>query len=272
RGAPGAAPRTSDQPMRACGALSCTHLPLVALVDPRIDTRSRLALVDCEQDGGWRRPVSLAARHAAPPAYGVLSAIAKDQLYWFGARGFIFTSPWVVTARTERHPAVVLLSASRRPFELELGGRTEKCEAVAIAPHTVRGLRAVDAALVSVNVEVHHPCYGVFGDLPAPGVAHLDREAFTPLDEALTRAYQGALTRVEAEQLLESVVSRAVAQLPKGRCRDLRADRLRAFLREHPTCSLDDVARELRVSYARASRLFSRAVGLPLRTYQHWLK
>jgi AraC-like DNA-binding protein len=206
------------------------------------------------------------------PAYGVLSAIAKDQLYWLGTRGFVFTSPWVVTARTVRHPAVVLLSARRRPFELELNGRTEKCDAVAIAPHTVRGLRAIDAALVSVNVEVHHPRYSVFGDIPAPGVARLDREAFRALDEPLERAYEGALSRVEAAGLLEGVVSRAVAQLPNGRCRDLRADPLREFLREHPTCSLDDVARELRVSYARASRLFSRAVGMPLRTYQHWLK
>jgi AraC family transcriptional regulator, arabinose operon regulatory protein len=216
--------------------------------------------------------VSLAARHAAPPAYGVLSAIAKDQLYWFGARGFVFTSPWVVTARTVRHPGVVLLSASGKSFELELNGRTEKCDAVAIAPHIVRGLRAVDVALVSVNVEVHHPRYGVFCGIPAPGVAHLDREAFRALDPALQRAYEGALTRVEAEQLLEAVVARAVVQLPNGRCRDVRADPLRAFLREHPTCSLGDVARELRVSYARASRLFSRAVGMPLRTYQHWLK
>jgi len=216
--------------------------------------------------------VPLAPRHAAPPAYGVLSAIAKDQLYWFGARGFLFTSPWVVTARTVRHPAVVLLSASGRPFELELNGRTEKCDAVAIAPHTARGLRAVDVALVSVNVEVHHPCYGVFGEIPAPGVAPLDREGFRALDAPMQRAYEGAFTRVDAERLFEELVSRAVAQLPNGRCPDLRADSLRAFLNEHPNCSLDDVARELRVSYARASRLFSRAVGLPLRTYQHWLK
>ena len=216
--------------------------------------------------------MSLAARHAAPPAYGVLSAIAKDQLYWFGARGFVFTSPWVVTARTVRHSGVVLLSASGKTFDLELNGRTEKCDAVAIAPHTVRGLKAIDVGLVSVNVEVHHPCYGVFCDIPEPGVARLDREAFRTLDAPLQRAYEGALTRVDAGQLFEAVVTRAVAQLPKGRCRDLRAEPLRAFLREHPTCSLDEVARELRVSYARASRLFSRAVGMPLRTYQHWLK
>ena len=206
------------------------------------------------------------------PSYGVLSAIAKDQIYWFGRRGFIFTSPWVVTPSTVRHPAVVLLTASGKPFELALSGRTLKCDAVAIAPHTVRGLSAVDVGLVSVNVEVHHPSYGIFRDIPAPCVQRLERAAFRDFDTPLQQAYEGQLTRAEAERLFEALVAGAVAQLPKGHRRDARADLLLAFLREHPTCSLDDVARELGVSYARASRLFSRAVGMPLRTYQHWLK
>jgi AraC-like DNA-binding protein len=206
------------------------------------------------------------------PAYGVLSEIAKDQIYWFGQRGFLFTSPWVVTPNTVRHPGVVLLSASGRPFEITFDGRSLTCDAVAIAPHTVRGLRAVDVGLISVNVEVHHACYGIFRDIPAPGVQLLDRAAFRACDAPLQRAYEGGLTRAEADRLFEALVASAVAQLPKGRSHDLRADRLRAFLREHPTCSLADVARELGVSYARASRLFSRAVGMPLRAYQHWLK
>jgi hypothetical protein len=39
-----------------------------------------------------RKPARDCAR-----SYGVLSSIRKDNIYWFGARGFIFTSPWVVT-------------------------------------------------------------------------------------------------------------------------------------------------------------------------------
>lgn len=206
------------------------------------------------------------------PAYGVLSEIAKDQIYWFGRRGFLFTSPWVVTPSTVRHPAVVLLTASGRPFELALRGRMAKCEAVAIAPHTVRGLQAIDVALVSVNIEVHHPSYGIFRAIPKPGVQVLDREAFRDLDVRMEHAYEGRLTRMEADHLFEALVSSAVTQLPEGGRRDARADPLLAFLREHPMCSLADVARELGVSYSRASRLFSRAVGMPLRAYQHWLK
>src|SRR5262245_36250679 len=171
--------RTPTLRAHAAGCLVRTCRPEIRrTASPRADRLRR--------GRGSEAPVSLVARHAVP-AYGVLSAVAKDQLYWFGPRGFVFTSPWVVTARTVRHPAVVLLSATGRPFELELCGRTEKCDAVAIAPHTVRGLRAVDVELVSVNVEVHHPCYGIFADIPAPGVAQLDRDAFRALDPTLQR-------------------------------------------------------------------------------------
>jgi AraC-like DNA-binding protein len=202
----------------------------------------------------------------------VLSAIAKDHVYWFGRRGFIFTSPWVVTPCTVRHPAVVLLSANARRFELSVGSRRSSWDAVAIAPHVRRGLRAVDVGLVSLHVEAHHPFYGAFRAIEAPGVQRLERSAFRRFDAALSRAYQGQLTRSEAHRLFDALVATAVAQLPElARC-DGRAELLRAFLRDHPGCSLADVARELDVSYARASRLFSRAMGMPLRTYQHWLK
>ncbi len=205
-------------------------------------------------------------------AYGVLVAVAKDQLYWFGGDGFIFTSPWVVTPSTVRHPAVVLLTASGRPFDLTVNGETLRTRAVAIAPHVHRGLRAVDVGLVSVHVEVHHPCYGDFRAIGAPGVQRLDRGTFRPLDAVLRGAYEGLLGHRDARQLFDALVATALAQLPRGVHPDARADRLRAFVRDHPTCSLADVARECNVSYAHASRLFSRAVGMPLRPYQHWLK
>lgn len=215
---------------------------------------------------GRRRPPPRA------PSYGVLSSVAKDQVYWFGSRGFIFTSPWVVTPATVRHAAVVLLTASGRSFELSVRGEPSRYQAVAIAPHTPRGLRAVDVGLVSLHVEPHHPCYRAFGAIAAPGVQRLDRAAFRPFDDALQRAYEGRLTLREADPLFDALVATAVTRLPAAARRDERAALLRGFVRAHPTCSLGDVARELDVSYARASRLFSHAVGMPLRAYQHWLK
>ena len=50
------------------------------------------------------------------PAYGGLSAVTKDNHYWFGSSGFLFTSPWVATPDTMRHAAVILLTAGGAPF------------------------------------------------------------------------------------------------------------------------------------------------------------
>src|SRR5512145_2286527 len=114
----------------------------------------------------------------ALPAFGARSAVAKDHLYWFGTRGLIFTSAWVLTASTERQTAVILLSASGRPIELSVGGRTRRHRAFAIAPLTRRGLRAIDVGLISVNVQPHHPAFPALSRIGRPGASPLPRAAF----------------------------------------------------------------------------------------------
>jgi AraC family transcriptional regulator, arabinose operon regulatory protein len=212
------------------------------------------------------------AEPRAVPAFGVRSAVAKDNIYWFGTRGLIFTSPWVVTASTERQPAVILLSASGRPVELMVRGNTSRHRAFAIAPLTRRGLRAIDVGLISVNVQPYHPSYGAFCQIADPGVRALSRAAFARLDAMLVRAYEGRLSLRDAERLFEAVVETAVEQIGGVGSRDERTETLHALLREKPECSLGELARVLNVSYTGASHLFARSVGLPLRTYQHWIK
>ena len=206
------------------------------------------------------------------PAFGARSTIERDHLYWFGTRGLIFTSPWVVTADTERQTAVILLSASGRPLELTVAGRAARHRAFAIAPLTRRGLRAVDVGLISVNVQPHHPSFAALSRIGRPGARPLSRAAFARFDIDLVRAYQGRLSHREAEVLFEDLVEATLEQLADGGARDERAEFLHALLRENPDCSLGEIARRLNVSYTAASHLFARRVGLPLRTYQHWIK
>jgi AraC family transcriptional regulator, arabinose operon regulatory protein len=206
------------------------------------------------------------------PAFGARSALAKDHVYWFGSRGLIFTSPWVVTASTERETAVILLSASGRPMELEVGSCRAWHRAFAVAPLTRRGLRAIDLGLISVNVEPHHPAFPALSRIGRPGVRPLARAAFAPFDGDLVRAYEGRLSYREAEALFEGVIETALAELPGSSGRGERVERIHAMLRESPGCSLGELARQLNVTYTAASHLFARNVGLPLRTYQHWMK
>src|SRR5687768_5441536 len=112
---------------------ACTHLLLLGWSGGRTEGRMRLARATLQHDG---REV---------PAFGVRSAIARDNLYWFGTRGLVFTSPWGCTPDTERQAAVILLSASGRPIELEVRGTVLRHRAFAIAPLTRCGLCAIDA-------------------------------------------------------------------------------------------------------------------------------
>ncbi|HKP33242.1 MAG TPA: hypothetical protein VJT70_00500, partial [Sphingomicrobium sp.] len=117
----------------------------------------------------------------------------KDNLYWFGPRGFIFTSPWVVTQNTVRHAAVVLLTASGEPVEVAAGSRVIRRAALAVAPLTPRGLRAMDVGLISVHVFPPHPCFRSFQGISASGVLPLDRTRLAQFNPALVRAYEGRL-------------------------------------------------------------------------------
>lgn len=205
-------------------------------------------------------------------AYGALSAVMKDNYYWFGPHGFIFTSPWVVTPHTVRHAAVVLLTASGEPVEVTARDRVVRNDAVAVAPLTPRGLRAMDVGLVSIHVFPPHPCFRAFQGIPVPGVLRLDGSRLAQFTPALVRAYEGRLTLAEAKRLFEDVVDTAVRQLPSIGAGDWRLSRLHEIIRRNPACSLPELARELRLSYTGTSRYFSRAVGLPLRSYRLWLK
>jgi AraC-like DNA-binding protein len=204
----------------------------------------------------------------------VLSAVCKDNVYWFGTRGLIFTSPWVATPSTTRHPAVLLLTASGRPVEISVAGRVMRHEALALAPLTRRGLRALDVGLVSVHVEPDHPCFPAFCQIAGSGVQPLDRRAFARFDADLVRAYDGRLAPRAAERLFEGLVEVAAASTapPESRRSDERAAQLRAMLRAHPSCSLRDLAADMGLSYTGASHCFSRVVGMPLRAYQQWQK
>ena len=195
-----------------------------------------------------------------------------DNIYWFGSRGCIFTSPSFLSADTTRQAAVLLLTASGESVELGALGRVVRHAALGIAPLCTRQLHAMDVGLVSVNVHVHHPSFRAFCAIQQPGVVGLDRAAFAPFDQQLAHASQGRLSRPEAADLFEALVATATRQLPRPEPCDPRAGLLREFVRANPACTLEDMARRVDLSYTAASHLFTRAMGVPLRSYQLWIK
>src|SRR5260221_7646060 len=103
-------------------------------------------------------------------AYGALSAVMKDNLYWLGSCGFIFTSPWVVTPKTVRHAAVVLLTASGEPVEVTAGETVCRPHTVTVWPLAPRRVRPEDLCPVSNPLFSPHPGFLALLTFPAPGV------------------------------------------------------------------------------------------------------
>jgi AraC-like DNA-binding protein len=213
----------------------------------------------------------MAAAGSARSPSGAASG-GRDNIYWFGSRGCIFTSPSFLSGDTTRQAAVLLLTASGESVELAALGRVVRRAALGIAPLCTRQLQATDVGLVSVNVHLHHPSFRAFCAIPEPGVVGLDRAAFAPFDEGLAKACQGMLTRSEAADLFEALVGTAAELLPRPEPRDPRTGLLRELMRANPACTLEDMARRLDLSYTTASHLFTRAMGVPLRSYQLWIK
>lgn len=205
-------------------------------------------------------------------SFGAPSTRLRDNVYWFGSRGCIFTSPSFLAGDTTRQAAVLLLSMSRESVEVAAPGRVVRHDAVGVAPMCTRRLHAIDVGLVSVNVHVHHPGFRAFCTIPAPGVLGLDRSAFAAFDEQLLGACEGRLSQAAAAQLFEALVQTATEQLPRPQPCDPRTRVLHDLMRRSPECSLEDMAGELNVSYTTASHLFSRAMGVSLRSYQLWIK
>lgn len=209
---------------------------------------------------------------SSPAPFGVLRAKQRDQLYLF-RQGFLYTSPWVVTPRTQRYSAVLLLDALGRGFDFESDGLAGHLQAAAVAPGVARGLGARDIALLSVHVEPAHPAYPAFAALRAGGGAcALARARFDPWNEAMLAAWHGTLSLPRAQVLFDALVDTTRASLPDMAARDPRTALVLDALNAHPDSSLSQLADGIGLSYDRMSHLFSQEVGLPLRSYQLWRK
>ncbi|WP_150305353.1 helix-turn-helix domain-containing protein [Pseudomonas saliphila] len=203
--------------------------------------------------------------------FGHLAHILKDQLYWL-ERGHLFTSPCVSVGISQRFYVMILMSACATPFRLQCGDFDELVQAVAIAPGELRKVHAPGIKLVSVHLNPLHEAFPAFARLHASGPLQLERNAFAHLDEAMDTAYRGALSAEAATRLHDKMASIAAQLMPAARHLDPRIGIVMTMLEEEGDISLEDLSSRLGLSYHWMSRLFSDTVGLPLRTYCHWLK
>jgi AraC-like DNA-binding protein len=206
-------------------------------------------------------------RASLPPPS--LNSPVLDQLYYFGAEGFIYASPRIATPRTERHPAVLLLSADGRDFRLGHPDRIRACSAAAVAPLSTRALDARGIPLISLHIQPRHPAFGAFRGIGTAGIRQLKRHRFSCLDSSLQKLCSGSLDLKAARELFDAAIECALPQLPPYTPDPHLLDLLEQIER-NPDCPLSILAKQLGMSYSGASHLFSRAIGIPFRSYRLW--
>jgi AraC-like DNA-binding protein len=196
----------------------------------------------------------------------------RDNVYDVGRRGFIFTSRKVVRHGIVPYQALIALSACGTPFKVAAGGMQGEYVALASGPMVKRSVDAMDVPLVTFHIQPVHPRYCAFRAIPAPGLWQLDRTVFNHLDAQLRAAYEGELSLDEARALFNEVVAIALAQLPAHRPADPRVNQITDLLSRNPDASLRELATEMHMSYTGMSHLFTKAVGLSLRSFRLWRK
>jgi len=168
--------------------------------------------------------------------------------------------------------ASIVLSPNTASFDLSSGGFRRSFGAVAIRPLTPSKIHTVDAPLVTLRLEPTHEYFRAFRALSRPGVLAIDRSRFSSLDVELRAAMRGDLPLETVAPLIDRILAIVAPQLPENPPQDDRMLKVCESIRSHPDISLEEIAAEIGVSYDRASHLFTRAVGLPFRSYRLWYK
>jgi len=184
----------------------------------------------------------------------------------------LWTTARLTGKPTTRFYVSIVIAADADEFSIEHGDCAAIYRAAAIKARTQCGKRNGNGPLLTVHLDPLHRHFRAFHSLPDPGVLALDRNLFSPLDAQLRAACAGMLSLDASAQLIDAVVAKVVALLPKPKSIDTRIGLLVDMLRHDPNISLSDLAIELGLSYDRMSHLFTDAIGLPFRSYRLWRK
>jgi len=211
----------------------------------------------------------MASTTSAPGA----AALFRNWLYQY-RDGFLFTGRGLPSRQTARHPITLLLTTDESPFVVDSGRQRITCRAAVVGSLVARRLEAEGMPLVSANIQPEHTLFCALNQELGPTIRPLDWDAFEPHAPELGRAVRSEIALSEARALFEALVMDLARQLSidTSEPADEQAIRLRSLVQENPDITLAELARQLNLSYSRASTLFTRTVGLSMRSYRLWRK
>lgn len=206
------------------------------------------------------------------PRRGTLPERRKPNLYLV-QRGYIL-SPETAEGVVTGFAALILVPLIPASLQIRVRGRVENGAAMAIRPMVPHEIGAAsDLSVVTIGVSPNHALYRNFRTIGARGVLPLERDLFAPFERDLAAIAAGRSSVSEAVRIFDEIVEAVIRQLPSANRSGRPIERALELLRGKPhRNALDELARAEGLSYSRMSLLFSKEVGLSLRSYLLWRK
>jgi AraC-like DNA-binding protein len=216
----------------------------------------------------WLSP-SFPAMLEPPP----VQLVAAPRANLYRVRGGVLgveDSPKVTGIR--RRGVSIGLSTTGRDFEIFVRGKWAHYNAVLVTPMTLHSFRAHDVGVVVVVINADQEAYRFFSHLRQGMVLRLPLAAFEPWADEMNASLEARFSIEQACALFDSLVRRMTEFFPSPPPLDERVAVAMRMVKENPRISLDEVARSVALSPSRLSHLFTKYIGLPLRSYQLWQK
>jgi hypothetical protein len=155
---------------------------------------------------------------------------------------------------------------------MRLSRKRHTIKAAVVMPMTARAVMHHGAGFVCAMLNPTHLHYRQICTASLVSMKELDRKKFEPLNAELHEACSGSLDVLSGRKLLEQIVTIAAQDLPAAAPLDPRVTATIERLRSDVNRPLEILAADVGLSCFRLSQLFSKCIGLSLRSYQSWLK
>jgi AraC-like DNA-binding protein len=197
----------------------------------------------------------------------------RDLVYCLGRRGSVRVGTNIGRGMTCRHPVVILLSVNESPFGLSDGSCTRLLKAAMLGPLVPHTLAPNDSELLCINVLPDDPAFRHLALwLSSRGIHPLEPDIFSDMHDELSLLFANRAPLQTVAAVYDKALQRVLNQLPSMPALDPRVSILMRMIAADPFAPVGALASTCGMSATGMSHLFSRSMGISMRSYRLWQK
>jgi AraC-like DNA-binding protein len=189
--------------------------------------------------------------------------------------GFIFAGKRAFVCETRRQPIVVLISLASVDIVLRANEQVLKGRVAVVAPNVVRRFTLEADGIVSVNIEPNHACYSAITRALSSPAQIIDAHCFASVIPLLHKACLGLAEPHAMREVFEVIIAETAMVLGAEVARiDSRIAGLVTRLCDQlpSDYEFEAICNITHLSAGRLSHLFTKEVGMSLRSFLAWRK